>query len=158
MINERLSKPEMNSLTSLCDCYVSLHRSEGFGLGMAEAMFLGKPVIATAYSGNMTFMNDRNAFLVGYDLRQVTPDDHAHQPVYLQVYEPGQWWAEPDLDCAADRMVDVVQNQDTARARGNAASAYMRQWHGYEAAGAAIRQRLNLIGTYQGARRRAPSE
>ena len=51
-----------------CDAYVSLHRSEGFGLDMAKAMGLGKPVIATGYSGNLEFMDEATAYLVDYDL------------------------------------------------------------------------------------------
>src|SRR5213075_3478239 len=57
-----LSQTENNTLTALADCYVSLHRSEGFGLTIAEAMALGKPVIATGYSGNIEFTNEDNSY------------------------------------------------------------------------------------------------
>ncbi len=59
-------RPRLGSLMAAADCYVSLHRSEGFGLTMAESMALGKPVIATAYSGNLEFMTDENSFLVPF--------------------------------------------------------------------------------------------
>jgi glycosyltransferase involved in cell wall biosynthesis len=58
-----LSAREKNTMMALCDCYVSLHRAEGFGLTMAEAMALGKPVIATGYSGNLAFMTAENSYL-----------------------------------------------------------------------------------------------
>ncbi|MGZ5564673.1 MAG: glycosyltransferase, partial [Chthoniobacterales bacterium] len=66
-----LTGVEKQALTAACDCYISLHRSEGFGLTMAEAMLLGKPVIATRYSGNLEFMNDANSFLCGYHLSRI---------------------------------------------------------------------------------------
>ncbi len=68
IIDRYLSPGEKDGLTAACDCYVSLHRSEGFGLGMAEAMYLGKPVIATGYSGNLDFMTEENSLLVDYQL------------------------------------------------------------------------------------------
>ena len=58
-------------MVASCDCYVSLHRSEGFGLTPAEAMYLGKPVIATAYGGVMEFMTPENAYLVDHTMTRV---------------------------------------------------------------------------------------
>jgi len=84
------------ALMAACDCYVSLHRSEGFGQGMAEAMLLGKPVIATAYSGNLSFMNGSNSALVQATLTPLAPGDYP--------LGTGQYWAEPDLDEAARWM------------------------------------------------------
>ena len=101
---------EKNALTEHCDCYVSLHRSEGFGLTMAEAMSLGKPVIATGYSGNTDFMDERSAYLVPYDLVPVPPDWWAHAP--------GAEWAEPDVDAASSLMRHVFEHRDEARAVG----------------------------------------
>ena len=63
-INEHLDGPRMRQLFATADCYVSLHRSEGLGLGMAQAMGCGKPVIATAYSGNLDFTTPENSLLV----------------------------------------------------------------------------------------------
>ncbi len=101
VMDRYLTAYEANSLLGLCDCYVSLHRSEGFGLGMAEAMRLGKPVIATRFSGNLEFMNERNSFLCGYTL---TPVGGGHYP-----YPSGAKWAEPDLDQAAELMKLVIR-------------------------------------------------
>ena len=63
-INDHLSKNEFMTILNSCDCYISLHRGEGLGLGMMEAMSLGKPVIASRYGGNLDFMNDENSLLV----------------------------------------------------------------------------------------------
>jgi len=103
-----LSRPRVNGLIDASDAIVSLHRSEGFGLILAEAMALGKPVIATAWSGNMDFMNGGNSCPVNYSL--VTLDrDHG-------TYRAGQQWAEPDTEHAAQLMRRVV-NDDAYRAQ-----------------------------------------
>ena len=69
-----LNKTEVNSLIADVDVYVSLHRSEGFGLVMAEAMYVGTPVIATNWSGNTEFMNSDTACMVGYDMKELDKD------------------------------------------------------------------------------------
>src|SRR6476620_5665015 len=95
-IDGHLTRSEVNALIYNCDCYVSLHRAEGFGLTMAEAMFYGKPVIATAYSSNTDFMNVGNSFPVKYEVVRTTED---HFP-----YPKGSIWAEPDIAHAASLM------------------------------------------------------
>jgi glycosyltransferase involved in cell wall biosynthesis len=99
-----------DALKAACDCYVSLHRSEGFGLTLAEAMAHGKPVIATSYSGNMEFMDENNSYLIPYRLMPIPPDWWA--------YSPGAVWADPDVGAAAHVMRGVYDDQDEARARG----------------------------------------
>ena len=96
-----------------CDCYVSLHRSEGLGLTMAEAMALGKPVIATGYSGNLEFMDESNSYLVPYELVDVPTDWWA--------YAPGATWAAPNPDAAARLMRHVWEHPDEAYALGERA-------------------------------------
>ncbi len=91
-----ISRQEMTGLVASFDSFVSLHRSEGFGIGMAQAMYLGKPVIATGYSGNMDFMNHHNSYLVRYRLAELEQD---YGP-----YEKGNVWADPDLEHAAELM------------------------------------------------------
>ena len=70
--HDYLDAGNQRSLIASCDVYVSLHRSEGFGLTMAEAMAAGTPVIATAYSGNLDFMDETNSFLAPYRLAPVS--------------------------------------------------------------------------------------
>ena len=76
LLDTILTRQEVYNLESLCDCFVSLHRSEGFGLGLAESMFLGKPVIGTAWSGNRDFMNPQNACCVDYRMIRVGNEDY----------------------------------------------------------------------------------
>jgi hypothetical protein len=104
IINEVLNRDEMYGLISLCDCYISLHRSEGFGLGMAESMYLGKPVIATAYSGNLDFMNNDNSCLVEYKLVKVNAGEYPH---FLD-----QIWAEPTKSVAMFFMRKIYENKE----------------------------------------------
>lgn len=100
-------------MTATCDCYVSLHRSEGFGLTMADAMSYAKPVIATAYSGNLDFMDDENSYLVPYRMSPIPSDWWA--------YSPAAEWADPDVEAAAQLMRHVYEHQDEARSRGERA-------------------------------------
>jgi len=113
-INTFFSRQEINSLIQLSDCYVSLHRSEGFGLPLAEAMYMGKPVIATAYSGNMDFMTVNNSFLVRYRLVEIKKD--------IELYKAGSVWADPDVHHAAELMRCVYENIDVGSGLGKTAS------------------------------------
>lgn len=101
-----------------CDCYVSLHRSEGLGLTLADAMALGKPVVATGYSGNLEFMNETNSYLVPYRLVDV-PDG-------WWGFAPGARWAEPDVDAAAALMRRVWERPEEARGVGEIARDDLR--------------------------------
>ncbi|WP_371183066.1 glycosyltransferase family 4 protein [Xanthomonas sacchari] len=94
------------AMHELSDCYVSLHRAEGLGLGMAECMRLGKPVIATGWSGNRDFMDESNSFLVDYSLVPVRADQYPHGE--------GQRWAEPDIGHAAQQMCSVLRDPERA--------------------------------------------
>ena len=102
VITEKLSYPEVLSLYLSADVYVSLHRSEGLGFGLLEAMALGKPVIATAWSGNMTYMDHTNACLVPYKLIPVEARVPAYSAETLAGLEPV--WADPDINEAATWM------------------------------------------------------
>jgi len=107
LINQTLTDANMKSLISLCDCFVSLHRSEGFGRGISEAMFLGKPVIATGYSGNMEFCTHDNSFLVDYKLIGVKEDEYPHWE--------NQQWADPNIKQAAKYMKELLSNEAIGR-------------------------------------------
>ena len=115
LIDRVLTREETDSLIGCADCFVSLHRSEGFGLAMAEAMALGKPVIATGYSGNVDFMDEESAFLVRYGRGEVPPG--------CEPYRAGSLWAEPDLDHAAEQFVRVYsqrESRESISAKGQA--------------------------------------
>ncbi|MBF8253501.1 MAG: Glycosyltransferase [Deltaproteobacteria bacterium] len=129
-----LSKDEKNGLIAAADCYVSLHRSEGFGYTMAEAMYLGKPVIATGWSGNTDFMSANNSYLVDYSLAKIDAD---YGP-----YERGQTWADPDIAHAASLMRRVVDMRAEAETKGKQAASDIRAKHSVTAVAAIIRDRL----------------
>lgn len=136
-ISGNLNRDETNALVYNCDCYVSLHRAEGFGLTMAEAMFYGKPVIATAYSSNVDFMNVNNSFLVKYKL-VTTTEPHVPYPV-------GSIWADPDIDHAASLMRYVFDNPYVAKQVGMRASSEIQSLLSPQAVGRKIRSRLKYI-------------
>jgi hypothetical protein len=96
IIDKTLSNNEMFALRKLTDVYLSLHRSEGFGMNLAENMLSGNIVIATNYSGNLDFMNSENSFLV--DCNLVSVDKGAYP------YHEGQWWADPITESAVNAL------------------------------------------------------
>lgn len=126
-VDRYLSVGEKNALIARSDCYVSPHRSEGFGLTPAEAMLLGTPVIATNYGGVLEFLNEENAYLVGYTMRPV--GEHA------EPYPPDAEWADPDLDELAERMRYVFAHREEAAARAARGGREVREWHSPAAAG-----------------------
>jgi len=134
IIDGVLSRADISALIHLSDCYVSLHRSEGFGLTMAEAMSMGKPVIATAYSGNVDFMTAANSFPVKYSLTEIDSD---YGP-----YKKGCIWAEPDTSHAAETMRFVFENQDEAKEVGRRAREEVSRLLNPKAVGAMIKERL----------------
>ena len=137
LVDAYYSRAEQHALTSVSDCYVSLHRSEGLGLTMAEAMSLGKPVIATAYSGNLDFMTPANSFLVDHTTSYV--------PAGVPAYAAGTPWADPDLDMAAACMRRVVEDPAEAAARARRGRQQVATTLGATASGAAVAARLDAI-------------
>ncbi len=112
--NDNLDDAEMAALEAGCDAFVSLHRSEGFGYGLAQAMLCGKPVIASAYSGNMDFMSEADSYLVATQRRPL----HWREFLYASV---DQVWGEPDVAHAAKRMREVHADRAEAVRRGDRA-------------------------------------
>lgn len=125
---------EKNAMLAACDCYVSLHRSEGFGIPLAEAMMLGKPVIATSYGGSLEFMSDENSYLVNY--KPVRVGEGAYP------YAPDAMWAQPDVDHAASLMSSVFADPQQARERGERARRDMLERHSPAVAGEIMERRL----------------
>ncbi len=101
LIDAYLDPAQNAALLARADCYVSLHRSEGFGLTLAESMALGTPVIATGYSGSTDFTTSQNSYLVDWTPTHVGPG--------CEIYPAEGSWAEPDLDHAAELMRRVWQ-------------------------------------------------
>jgi glycosyltransferase involved in cell wall biosynthesis len=119
VIDEYVSRTARDALLAGAACYVSLHRAEGFGLTLAEAMALGKPVIATGFSGNLDFTTPDNSYLV--DWQPVSVGEHN------DVYPPDSTWAEPDIEHAARLMRRVWEQQDEAKAKGERARDDVRK-------------------------------
>ncbi len=138
LTDRMLSRARVNGLLAACDALVSLHRSEGFGLILAESMYLGKPVIATGWSGNMDFMNSGNSCPAGYELVTL---DRTYRP-----YPAGQQWAEPDLDHAAALMRRVFEDSGYRTQIGERARDTIRSQFSPEAAGLRYSRRLALLG------------
>lgn len=144
LIEAHLDPEQRDALTARCAAYVSLHRAEGLGLTMAEAMAWGRPVVATGYSGNLAFMTEENSFLVAWRPAVV--------PEGAPPYPAGGIWAEPDLDDAA-RLIRLMWDEpELASARGMRAAHDIATAHNPEVAGRAIEARLAELA---GARRRA---
>ncbi len=140
LIDGYLERSELDGLFSLCDAYVSLHRSEGFGMTIAEAMSMGKPVIATDYSGNTDYMNVNNSYPVAYRLVELEQD---YGP-----YRKGSFWADPDLDHAAAQMRLVYEHYDQALRKGKRATADIERWYSNEAMAQKIIERLRTISSF----------
>lgn len=132
-----LSQIENSTLTALSDCYVSLHRSEGFGLTIAEAMALGKPAITTAYSGNLEFMTAENSYLCPACRCEVGPE--------REPYPADSHWSEFDLEAAAALLRRVYTDQAEARERGLRAAEDLKRRQSSGIAGAIISERLATI-------------
>jgi glycosyltransferase involved in cell wall biosynthesis len=129
-----LSREEMFGLQNTVDCYISPHRAEGFGLGMAESMYLGKPVVATGYSGNLDFMDRNNSLLVDYRMVPLCEGDYP--------FWQGQQWADPDVDHMATLMRRVFDDREFARRIGAAAAQSIRRSNSRAVCAAAVTLRL----------------
>ena len=120
VMNETLSYRNLLRLKAGSDCYVSLHKSEGWGFGMIEAMNLGVPVVCTAYSGNMDFCSDDTAWLVDFEETLLRQED------YIFVRK-GSVWAEPSVDSAAKQLRAAYDNPDQRLEKANAAQDHIRK-------------------------------
>lgn len=145
LISRSVTRAEMDTLLATCDIYVSLHRSEGFGFGIAEAMALGKPVIATGYGGNTDFMPIGAGVTIGYTVREITADDHRFSPASAYWYAPGQMWAEPNVGQAARWLRLLAERPDLRERMGRAGAAAVEQRCSAAAVGARMLRRLEQI-------------
>lgn len=138
IVNKTMSKTEVNSLIKCCDTFVSLHRSEGFGLVIAEAMFLGVPAIATNWSANIDFMDETNSCPVDYSLIDTKYD------YYMS--KPGQQWANPKIEHAAYYMRKLFFEASYRNQISLAAQNYITENFSISKSGETMRERLGKIG------------
>ena len=125
------------SLIAGSDSYISLHRSEGFGLGMVETMAYGKPVIGTDFSGSTDFLSERTGYPVPCEIRPVRRGEY--------VYFDGQVWAEPDVDAAAAAMREVFSGTQQTHIRAAAGQAFVRERYGREGVARKVAERIGEI-------------
>lgn len=135
--DEVIDRHHVHAVQRCADAYISLHRAEGFGLGLAESMRLGKPVVATAWSGNVDFMDERNSLLVDYRLVPVEPGQYPHSQ--------GQRWAEANIDQAATCMRRLVDEPGLAERIGNQARKDIHEKLSSQAVADCLIGRLRLI-------------
>ena len=133
-IDSVLDRAEMMGLQSVCDCFVSLHRSEGFGLGIAEAMALGKPVVATNFGGAADLLAPDHACPIGHRLVPVAPGEYPGGK--------GQFWADPDIDEAVAAMRRIAEEPEYRRNLASRAHAFVGEYLGLARIGARMRQHL----------------
>jgi glycosyltransferase involved in cell wall biosynthesis len=146
-----MSYDDVLSLYASADVYVSLHRAEGLGLGMLEAMALGRPVIATAYSGNMDFMDESVGMLIGFRMVPVTAS-LAYDPA---VIGDGQQWAEPNLDDAAAAMRTLHDDPPLRQQLGALGSAKAAQVNAEHESGAVFSELCSLAADTPSSSRRS---
>jgi len=137
LLGEHMTKDDLYSLIETSDCYVSLHRSEGFALTIAEAMYAGKPVIATEYGGNSDFMNTKNSFPVKYKITKIDDD---YGP-----YKKGNEWAEPDIEHASTMMRYVFEHKEESKKIGFKAKDDLKQNFSLNKIGIEISKRIQNI-------------
>ncbi len=124
MIDRDLSETDVLSLTGAMDAYLSLHRGEGLGLGMLEAMSLGVPVIATSFGGNTEFTKEDNSFLVPFTMVPCPPGS-----IFASYVSK---WAEPDIEVAAKHLSFVRNNPDAAKKKTEKGLAFVRDFYSLE--------------------------
>jgi len=134
LIEETLSKADLLALYKTCDCFVSLHRAEGFGRCIAEAMLLELPTITTSFSGNLDFTTDENSLLVECDLIALDNGDYP--------YGEGQVWADPSVENAARQMKAVVERPEHVRKMAWRGRKTLETFNNVHAVGARYAQRL----------------
>jgi glycosyltransferase involved in cell wall biosynthesis len=141
IIDQTMTTEELHGLQTVCDCYISLHRSEGFGYGPADAMALGKPVITTGYSGVVDFCTPETAALVDYVLEPVPDGAYPYMDTSREYY-----WASPDIDGAAQQMHTLYRDSELGHQLGQAGRKLILDQYSLEALQRRYAQRLFELG------------
>lgn len=137
ILSDTLSKVQVNSLTKCVDVFVSLHRAEGFGLVLAEAMIVGTPTIATNWSANTEFVDENSACLVGYKMIQIEED--------IPPYKKGFSWADANVDEAAAYMKRLFEDKEFYNSISNNAKTYVNKRLSMERATGILMERAQEI-------------
>ena len=137
IIDRAMTAEEAASLIAVTDCFVSLHRSEGFGLGPAEAMSLGKPAILTNWSANTDYMTTDNSIPIDYELVKLGQD--------FGPYKAHHQWAEPDLEQAAYWMKRIAHEPELAGRIGAKGQETIRSMYSLPVVARLIQKRLEEI-------------
>jgi len=142
VLREITTAAEVTALMATADCYISPHRSEGFGLTVAEAMALGVPVVATDWGGTADFVTEEVGFPLNYSLIEVEQD---YGP-----YGKGAIWAEPSREHLVAILRAIAANPEVAVEKGVRARAHIRQFYSPEAIGRQAGERLAQIQELNG--------
>jgi glycosyltransferase involved in cell wall biosynthesis len=141
IMNRTLSETELTGLLGACDCYVTLHRSEGFGYGAAEALVQGKPVITTDYSGVRDFCTGETSLPVSYKLTAAEPGVYPYMDA-----DRSYVWATPDIKVASDYMRRLFNNPAEGRKLGEQGRRLVRAKYSVQALSERYQTRLAALG------------
>lgn len=143
LIDTTLDRGEILGLIDACDAYVSLHRSEGFGRTLAEAMLFGKPVVGTDFSGNVDFLTPETGFPVKWQRREVAPGEYP-----FVTDSDAAWWADPDIAHAALQL-RAARNATADKACYERVKRFAEEQFSPERIGIRIKQRLDALAKEQ---------
>jgi glycosyltransferase involved in cell wall biosynthesis len=140
VIDETLPYEEIRSLLEQHDVFLSLHRSEGFGLGCAEALALGKIVVSTDYGGTRDFISEATGFPVSYKTVPVGEGEY--------IDAKGAVWAEPSIEHAAQRLREIYDTPEMAWEKARKGRQHLSRHHSVEVVGARLRDLLETEGAF----------
>jgi glycosyltransferase involved in cell wall biosynthesis len=146
LIEQTLPREEMLQLINTCDALIALHRSEGFGLHLSEAMAMGKSVLATNWSGNVDFMNETNSYPVNFKIVELQNDTGS--------YKKSNFWAEVDIEHAVSQMEKVLENEFAGNKMvKHNAKQQIREAHSIKRVSSIIENRIKFIEYHLGTSR-----
>jgi glycosyltransferase involved in cell wall biosynthesis len=121
IVDDHMPHSDLINLFAASNVYISLHRGEGLGLGMLEAMSVGTPVVCTRYGGNLDFCNKDTAFLVDFCPQKPTTT--------IADYQYVEYWAEPDCEQAARYLRQIYENPETGKNKAIMATAFIEKFY-----------------------------